>query len=57
MRERADIVGGRLEIWSRLDSGTEVELSIPAAIAYDVSTRESAAIVSANGRRTRSKQL
>lgn len=49
MRERADIVGGRLEIWSRLDSGTEVELNIPAAIAYDVSTRESAAIVSGNG--------
>jgi signal transduction histidine kinase len=46
MRERADIVGGRLEIWSRVDSGTEVELSIPGAIAYDVSTRESAAIVS-----------
>ena len=57
MRERAETVGGRLEIWSRLDSGTEVELSIPAAIAYDVSTRESAAIVSGNGRRNRSKEL
>ena len=28
MRERAEIVGGRLEVWSKLDSGTEVELSI-----------------------------
>ncbi|MCM3900832.1 MAG: hypothetical protein ND866_03935 [Pyrinomonadaceae bacterium] len=56
-RSFADIVGGRLKIWSRLDSGTEVELGIPAAIAYDVSTRESAAIVSGNGRRNRSKEL
>jgi signal transduction histidine kinase len=34
MRERAEIVGGRLEVWSKLASGTEVELSIPADIAY-----------------------
>ena len=34
MRERAEDVGGRLEVRSRLDSGTEVELSIPGAIAY-----------------------
>ena len=34
MRERAKLVGGRLEIWSELGSGTEVELSIPAPIAY-----------------------
>jgi signal transduction histidine kinase len=57
MRERAEIASGRLEVWSKLDSGTEVELSVPAAIAYDVSTRESAAIVSGNGRRNRSKEL
>jgi signal transduction histidine kinase/ligand-binding sensor domain-containing protein len=35
MRERAEIVGGRLEVWSKLNSGTEVELSIPSPIAYD----------------------
>jgi hypothetical protein len=35
MRERAEIVGGRLEVWSKLDTGTEIELSIPGAIAYD----------------------
>ena len=29
MRERAEIVGGRLEVWSKLDIGTEMELSIP----------------------------
>ena len=34
MRERAEIVGGRLEVWSKRDTGTEVELSIPAAVAY-----------------------
>jgi signal transduction histidine kinase len=34
MHERAAVVGGRLEIWSEIDSGTEVELSIPALIAY-----------------------
>jgi signal transduction histidine kinase/ligand-binding sensor domain-containing protein len=35
MRERAETVGGRLEIWSKLNSGTQVELSIPGTIAYD----------------------
>jgi signal transduction histidine kinase len=34
MRERAKLIGGRLELWSKLDSGTEIELNIPAAIAY-----------------------
>jgi signal transduction histidine kinase/ligand-binding sensor domain-containing protein len=34
MRERAEIVGGRLELWSKRDTGTEVELSIPGAVAY-----------------------
>ena len=39
MRERAKLVGGRLEIWSEVDSGAEVELSIPASIAYVASDR------------------
>jgi signal transduction histidine kinase/streptogramin lyase len=39
MRERAEGVGGRLEVWSELDSGTEVELTIPASIAYSTSPR------------------
>jgi len=34
MRERAKLVGGELEVWSELDAGTEIELSIPAANAY-----------------------
>jgi signal transduction histidine kinase/ligand-binding sensor domain-containing protein len=34
MRERAERAGGTLTVWSELESGTEVELSIPAAHAY-----------------------
>jgi signal transduction histidine kinase/ligand-binding sensor domain-containing protein len=34
MRERAKIVGGIFEVWSEHDSGTEVELTIPAASSY-----------------------
>jgi signal transduction histidine kinase len=31
MRERAAVVGGKLTVWSELDTGTEVELTVPAA--------------------------
>ena len=34
MQERAKLVGGKLAIWSELDSGTETELTIPASLAY-----------------------
>jgi signal transduction histidine kinase len=34
MRERAEGVGGRLDIWSKHDTGTQVDLSIPARAAY-----------------------
>ena len=34
MQERAKLVGGKLSVWSKLDSGTEIELSIPASLAY-----------------------
>jgi signal transduction histidine kinase len=34
MRERAKIIGGNLEVWSSAQAGTEVELTIPARIAY-----------------------
>jgi ligand-binding sensor domain-containing protein/signal transduction histidine kinase len=37
MRERAKLMGGKLAVWSELDSGTEVELSIPASRAYQIS--------------------
>jgi two-component sensor histidine kinase len=34
MRERARLAGCRLVFWSELDSGTELELTIPASLAY-----------------------
>ena len=37
MRERAKLMGGKLSVWSALESGAEVELSIPAARAYATS--------------------
>jgi len=34
MRERAEKMGGKLEVWSARGEGTELKLTIPAAIAY-----------------------
>lgn len=34
MRERAKQLGGSVDIWSRANAGTEIELRIPAAAAY-----------------------
>src|SRR5262249_1034274 len=34
MYERAELRGGKLAIWSKPDAGTEIELTIPAGIAY-----------------------
>src|SRR5581483_12162464 len=34
MQERAKMVGGKLAVWSELDSGTEIELTVPGSIAY-----------------------
>jgi ligand-binding sensor domain-containing protein/signal transduction histidine kinase len=39
MRERAKLAGGELAIWSEVDSGTEIELTIPASRAYTRSPR------------------
>jgi hypothetical protein len=36
LRERAAVVGGKLTVWSALDAGTEIELTVPAANAYVV---------------------
>ena len=35
MRERAKAIGGQLEVWSEQGAGTEVELTIPASVAYE----------------------
>jgi signal transduction histidine kinase/ligand-binding sensor domain-containing protein len=34
MRERAEFVGGRLDVWSEVGVGTEIDLTISAAKAY-----------------------
>jgi signal transduction histidine kinase len=34
MRERAELVKGTLTLWSERGSGTEIELTIPASVAY-----------------------
>jgi ligand-binding sensor domain-containing protein/signal transduction histidine kinase len=34
MRERAKQIGGHFDVWSELDAGTEVELTVPASIIY-----------------------
>jgi len=34
MRERAKIMGAKLTVWSEVDAGTELELRLPASIAY-----------------------
>jgi signal transduction histidine kinase len=45
MHERARLAGGKLTVWSELSSGTEIELTIPTALAYkasaEVQTRRS----------------
>jgi signal transduction histidine kinase/ligand-binding sensor domain-containing protein len=50
MRERARIIGGKLTVWSAVDAGTEVEVSIPAAHAY-------AAVPSTPGWRARLRSI
>jgi len=34
MRERAEHIRGKLEVWSERGAGTEVELRLPASVAY-----------------------
>ena len=41
MRERAKLAGGNLTVWSEVNAGTEVELRIPAGIAYTAARRGS----------------
>jgi signal transduction histidine kinase/ligand-binding sensor domain-containing protein len=41
MRERATIMGGKLAVWSEVDSGTEVELRVPASLAYAAARKRS----------------
>ena len=38
MRERASALGAQIQVWSKPDAGTEVELVVPASAAYEPST-------------------
>src|SRR5262249_5585688 len=49
MHERAKAVGGKVAVWSKLDSGTEAELTIPASIAYAKSPAGSRSMSSGKG--------
>ena len=40
IRERADAIGANLVIWSSPGAGTEIDLKIPAEVAYQKSTRK-----------------
>ncbi|HEY2470468.1 MAG TPA: two-component regulator propeller domain-containing protein [Terracidiphilus sp.] len=37
VRERAQTLGARLDFWSEAGAGTEVQMAVPAAVAYDKS--------------------
>ena len=37
MRERAERIGAHLEFWSEAGAGTEIQLTVPASIAYESS--------------------
>jgi signal transduction histidine kinase len=41
MRERAKLIGGKFTVWTAAESGTEIELIIPAARAYVAPNRGS----------------
>jgi len=41
MRERATGLGGQLHVWSESGAGTEIELAVPASLAYAGSTPSS----------------
>lgn len=48
MRERAQKIGGQLRFWSRLETGTEVELTVPAATAYLKNSNHESTRISTN---------
>ena len=34
VRERAKLVGGKLDLWSEAGAGTEIQIAVPASVAY-----------------------
>jgi signal transduction histidine kinase len=49
MHERAKLVGGKLTVWSELDAGTEVELTIPGSLAYGKPRVQEESVASGEG--------
>jgi signal transduction histidine kinase/ligand-binding sensor domain-containing protein len=49
MQERAKLVGGKLTVISRLEAGTEAELTIPASLAYAKASAERRSMSSGGG--------
>ncbi|MDM0029077.1 sensor histidine kinase [Variovorax saccharolyticus] len=45
MRERAHKLGAQLTVWSKPGAGTEVELRVPAAVAYPLKSRAPTGLV------------
>ena len=39
LRERADKIGARLDLWSRPGTGTEVQIAVPGGVAYEARDR------------------
>jgi signal transduction histidine kinase len=37
VRERAQRIGTKLDFWSEAGAGTEVQLTVPASVAYEIS--------------------
>ena len=50
MRERADLIGGRLEVWSQVGIGTEVSLRVPETPRIGARCAERSASVSRQNR-------
>jgi hypothetical protein len=46
IRERAKIVVENLDVWSKLGSGTEVDLTVPVSIAYTTSAAPRRSVLS-----------
>jgi signal transduction histidine kinase len=49
LHERAQVAGGKLSVWSQVASGTEIDLTIPAAIAYTRSAPADRSVPSGKG--------
>jgi signal transduction histidine kinase/streptogramin lyase len=55
MRERAKLMGGKLTVWTAAESGTEIELIVPAVRVYAASPRRSWFAEKFSGTSVRSK--